>query len=199
MIVDSSSSTILCGYQKELAQSEGIDFFRRIMSGSRFALRAHREKDFFNIFYRYPEVYRRNFVLLSDIVLEDISHNELILHHKMVPYKLDKNGNMWLALCFCSAFPEKAEDSRSSLTNSATGERYEFMGGSFVLSDTNILDQEELLILEWMAKELSAEYICETMKISESSLKRKKQKIYTKLGVLSSNGAIRRAQIMGII
>ncbi|MDR2906959.1 MAG: helix-turn-helix domain-containing protein [Bacteroidales bacterium] len=199
LIVDSPTSRILCGYPKELAQKEGLDFFRRITDKSRLALRVHRDKEFFNIFFRYPESYRRNFVLTNDIVVEDINKEELIFHHKIVPYKLDKNGNMWLALCFCSAFPEKTEDNRSMIVNSATGERYEFMNGSFVLSDTDALTQEELMILEWMAKELSAEYICDQMKISESSLKRKKQKIYTKLGVLSSSGAIRKAHLMGII
>jgi DNA-binding NarL/FixJ family response regulator len=73
------------------------------------------------------------------------------------------------------------------------------MGGTFVLSDVKDLTSEEMTILRLMAKGKSGKEICDSIKASDSGLKRKKQTIYTKLDVNNSNGALHKARLLGII
>jgi DNA-binding CsgD family transcriptional regulator len=124
---------------------------------------------------------------------------ELILHHHTVPYKLCQNGNMWLGLCHVWASPEK-KSGGSLIIDRKTGEQYNFIDNKFVKSDTHILTQEEVMILNWMVQELSDERMSELLKDSSvHNFKHKKRALLKKLGATTSVGDIHKAHLMGII
>jgi DNA-binding NarL/FixJ family response regulator len=75
----------------------------------------------------------------------------------------------------------------------------DFINGMFVSSDYKALTEEEMLVLEWLVKDLSDKEICKAINIPKYSLNRIKKKIFNKLDANNSRSAVYRAGLMGLI
>jgi len=198
IITGTPSCATLTGYSREVIQKDGFSFYRRILEKSEMDWLIKLITARHELFFSYPEYRRKDLSLSFDLTTKNANQTELVLRHKLVPYQLCKNGNLWLELCFVTetAFEHTP---KAIAVDSQTGRQYDFINGAFKLSDIKILSQEELNILRWMTKDLSAKQICEHLGIADSSLKRKKRKIYETLGVSTSAGAVYKAHLIGII
>jgi DNA-binding CsgD family transcriptional regulator len=152
-----------------------------------------------NVFSRYPLQRRKDLMLFIDHTLQTTSGQKITLLHKTIPYQLDKNGNMWLALVCAMKMDVKQNLHRAIAIDIKTGDQYNFVKGKFQLSTSKVLDQEDTKVLKWIAEDMTTEQICLYLDISESTLKRKKRKIYEQLGVTTSGAAIYKAVQMGLI
>ena len=198
IIVDSSSALILCGHPKHLAEREGFNFYQRILHEDDWKWLVDMNVAGYEVFFNYSESQRLSLVSSYDLSVKTANNGSLILHHCSSPYRLCENGNLWLSLSCVS--PSTQENSgNATITNTATGETYNFIDGKFVLSAIPSLTREEVLILELQASELSVQQISERLQISESSLWRKREVLCRKLGVISSVGAVHKAHLLGIL
>jgi len=102
VIVDSSSSPVLCGYPKELLDEEGFDFFKRILPPTEMDWLKNVIQEFYPVFFATPVESRKSLVLSYELTFITVKHEELVLHHKIVPFQLCDNGNLWLSLCSVS-------------------------------------------------------------------------------------------------
>ncbi|MDR0438102.1 MAG: LuxR C-terminal-related transcriptional regulator [Bacteroidales bacterium] len=199
IFVNSPSSLILCGHPKELMEQKGFGFYYHILKKDEWGWIMQMNAAAYKTVFNFSEHQRINCVVSYDLTLQTINDNELVLHHKVVPYKLCNNGNVWLALCHVTRSSAKQVQGVAHITNMTTGARYDFIKNKFALSKIEVLSNEETQILEWMVKDISPEQICGLLAVSISNFKRRRQNIYKKLGVNTPAGAIHKAHLMGII
>jgi DNA-binding CsgD family transcriptional regulator len=198
LIVDSFLNSKITGYSKDAVEKEGLNFHDRIFSRQEQDWLHQMHKAAFKIFYDYPVSKRYDLEFYYDLISQTSKGTELILHHKLVPLKLDENGNMWLGLC--SVTPSTSVRSpKASIIDIQTCDKYNFVNGKFQLSSDKVLTQEDVMILGWLAKDLTTKAMCLKLGISENKFNRKKKKIYSLLDVQSAGGAIYKAQIMELI
>ena len=200
IIAGSAPNQTICGYSKKLIEKENLSFYKRILSEEEFYWLVRMNREAHDVFYSYPESERKDLEFTYTLVAHTTHHEELVLHHKLVPFELCKNGNLWLALCFVSAAPfHPSKHTKASITHINTGEKHNFINGKFVKCNTGALTSKDIEILEMLGHDVQCKQICTSMNFSESCLKRKKHDIYTKLGVNTSAGAVYKAKELGLI
>ena len=198
IIVDSDTSAILCGYSKSFVDKEGFSFYQHILAetDSKWIRKAYR--DSFRIFHKYPKEDRKCLTVLYYAEVRTANNERLILRHKATPYLLCDHGNLWLSLC-CVSILNQREPSNATITNTETGECYEFLDGEFVLSESLAITQEDIMFLKGLCNGLSNMEISVLLDITERSLARKRLKLLKKLGAKSTEQAIHKAHLMGLI
>lgn len=198
LIVGSSPDDLaLCGYPKELIEQEGIDFYKRILAIEEIKWLIQMNKEALKLYYKYPENERRTMTLYFSLAAKNIEGEKIFLHHKLFPYRLDKNGNIWLSLCFVSMSLFKDTNS-ASIVNVVGNEKYKYLNSVFQLSEFEDITKEEIKILSWMVNDFTSEEMCSLLKISDSSFKRKRQRMFKKFNVQTAAAAVHKAHLLGI-
>lgn len=195
------STQITSGYSTNfLTKGSREDFYQRILNPSEWNWYLRMGKELRKIFFSYSQRTRKSIEVSYDLIVSNQIGKELILRNKLVPYQLDKNGNLWLSLGYVSFLPIHLPTSaKAVIVNHQTGDFYEFNNKKFVLKKTKALTSEDIQILKWMSEDLSSEQICEYLKVSESSFKRKRLKLFNKMEVRTSAGATYKAHSLGLI
>jgi DNA-binding CsgD family transcriptional regulator len=152
----------------------------------------------FDFFFNHDEKKRMDLRLSYDLKVKTINGTEFTLHHKLTPFRLCKNGNLWLALCHVIEVASK-DTKNVNMIDAVDGKKYNFVNGYFVLSKDEVLTYREKQILAMLAKDMTAEQISKNLSISLPVLNRHKRKIFNKLGVEKSTSAIHKAHTEGLI
>jgi DNA-binding CsgD family transcriptional regulator len=174
-------------YEEILEHQELIWYYKMIES-------AH------TIFFQHPIDVRKHFEIAFDFIISDTTNREFTFRHKIMPYQLDRNGNMWLGLGFVTAYQGHLKTlAKAIMMNTKTGDQYFFIDDEFVLSNTKVLTNEDIQILKWFAEDQTREQICDILYISESTFKRKRKAIFEKLNVQTATGAVHKAGTMGLL
>ena len=154
-------------------------------------------KEALEILYSVSEDHRRHITISYDLILID---SKLTLLHNISPFQLDKSGNLWLGLAHVSVIPTRLPITpKASMINHSTGDEYVFVDDEFILTEKKTLSDEDIRILKWLAEDLTAEQICDELRISESSYKRKRKKIFDKLNVQTPAGAVFKAGTLRLL
>ena len=199
VIIGSPSTPSISGHSKDLIGMEGIDFYKRILAESELKWLAKMHKEAHNIFYSYPVQERQKLEFTYNLIAETTDKREVVLCHKLVPYKLCKNGNMWLGLCHITSSSFLPVFCKAAIVNIQTGENYDFIDGKFILSETKTLTPDEITILTCTAKDMPIKQICAQLNISESRLKRKRLVLFSKLNVKTIAAAVYKATALKIV
>lgn len=199
LIVGSPNAMILCGHSKNVLEKDGFCFFDRILKKEEYSWVNQMSIAAYEVFFRYPISQRTKFVTIYDMVVTTTNGEELILHHKTVPYELCRNGNLWLMLCHVTISASKSKKYIAFSTNTETGNSYTFTKDKFVLSDSPNITKEDMYILKYMVKGLPDKQICSLLDISLSTFKSKKRCFFEKLDVRTSASAVHRAHLLGLI
>jgi hypothetical protein len=195
----SSAKQLICGHSKDLVSIEGLDFYKRILVKEELEWLNKMNEEAHNILHDHPADERQNLVFTYDLIAKTADKREVILRHKLVPYRLCKNGNMWLGLCHITTSTVLSIFCKAMITNTVTGENYDFVDGKFVLSEAKTLTPDEIAILTCAAKDMPVKQICATLHIPESRLKRKRLILFNKLQVRTVAAAIYKATVLKII
>ena len=199
MFVGDSSHSTFSGYSRALVEKEGFDFYLRILKQEEFDWMVKMNNEASRVLYDHPESQRKNLKFSYDLIITNVSGREMVLRYKLIPFQFDKNGNLWLGLIFCTQQRSLSLGPKAIIDNFETGERYEFINDEFVLSKIKHLTADEIAILKWIANGMSGKNMCELLKISERSLRRKEQSAFAKLDVNTPSAAVYKAATLGII
>jgi len=205
IIVSSSYAPILCGYPKELVEEEGFDFFKRILKEEELEWIIQMNLAAFRFCFQLPIEKRKKHVVFYDSTVEMKDNKSFVLHHKVTPYKLCKNGNVWLGLCFAMLSTSERMENRASITDRETGKKYDFVNSNFIPSSANQVTLEEIQMLKWMVKGLQDKHMCSLLSseidneknLSLNTFNARKRRLFEKLGVNNSASAIHKAHLMG--
>lgn len=199
-IIDSPHSLILCGHPKELADQKGFAFFSKILKREELDWILQMNEAAYKVLFNQPIEQREKSVVSYDLTVTTAEGNVLVLHHKVTPYQLCKNGNMWLGLCHTILSSSKVANGKATIFNEETGKKYNFVDGEFVLLDTNPITPEDMKILRCMVKGLADKDICKELKgMSLSTFKPRKRRLLEKLGAKNSAHAVHKAHMEGLI
>jgi len=207
IIVSSSYAPILCGYSRSIAQKEGFDFFDRIMKQEKLEWIQQVNACVFRFFFQQPINERKNFEASYDLTVKMRGGKSHVLHHKVMPYKLCKNGNLWLGLCFATVSASPQMKKKVVIFNKQTNKRYDLVNGNFILSNECTVTSEEVQILKWMVQGLPDKHICSLLNdeididkcISLNTFNARKRRLFKKLEVVNSAAAVHKAHLMGMI
>jgi len=199
LILEDLPTPISIGYSRELVQKEGLNFYRLILDEKELGWLRQMNKSAHDILQSYPENQRKKIEFYYNLNTLTNHKREVVLYHKLVPYQLCLNGNMWLGLCVTSLSPFQSIYGKAVIVNTVTNKKYDFDGKTFVPSKSTILTEEDLNILEWMINDFPAKEMCNLLGISRTHFFRRVQQLYKKLDAKSPASAIYKAQAMGFI
>jgi len=94
-------------------------------------------------------------IVSYDLTFAMADGKEVVLHHKVTPFRLCKNGNMWLGLCYVTVSSGKDNNKQAIFYNSESGERYKLVDGEFAFLDSGAITREDVQILTLLAKGFS--------------------------------------------
>ncbi|MCL2413113.1 MAG: hypothetical protein FWC98_03135 [Bacteroidales bacterium] len=198
IIVSSPSALILCGFPKELIQEKGLTFYEQIVpEKDKEWLMMMLEKSY-EFMFLFPEHRRKDLVFAYDIMGVTAKNEQKVLHHHVVPWKLCKNGNLWLALVHVWHSPSKESGSPTAF-DKKTEDQYHFINNEFVKVEKPSLDKEDLMILKWMVTATPDKEMSELLLMSLSSFKRKKRQLFAKIGGNTSANVVHKAHLFGFM
>jgi len=198
IIVDSDSSLVLCGHSKAVADQQGFGFFEHVLSDAEWKHLQRANEKAYEMFFYFPENRRRYLSFSYNMKMLTAKGNDLVLNHNFTPYKMCKNGNLWLSLCNVSISDQK-DLGFFHIIDNKTGDQYNFIDNKFVKTEMPFFSQEEKQILKWLTKDLSNNQMSELLSMSLANFKRKKLLLFEKLQASTSAGAVSKGYLAGII
>ena len=198
IIVASPSSLILCGFPKELIEKKGLAFYEQIVCEKEWGWLTTVMEKGYEFMFNHPEHRRTDLILAYDMTGITAKNERKILHNHIMPWKLCKNGNLWLALAHVWVSASK-ESGSPAVYDKKTEEQYYFINNEFVKVEKPSLDKEDLMILKYMVTAMSDKEMSELLSMPLSSFKRKKRQLFTKIGGNTSANVIHRAHLFGFI
>ena len=207
IIVSSPYAPILCGYPRNIAEKEGFGFFSRILKQEELGWIQQMNASTFNFCFQQPIDERESFEVSYDLTVETRDGKSRVLHHKVMPYQLCKNGNVWLGLCYAMASASERMTNKAVIIHKKTGKKYDFIDGGFTSSNDGLVTPEEIQVLKWMAQGLPDKHICSLLNdevdtdrcISLNTFNARKRRLFKKLEVGNSAAAVHKAHLMGLI
>jgi DNA-binding CsgD family transcriptional regulator len=200
IVADTDSAWILGGYPKEIAENEGFCFFKRILSKEEWIWLERVNQESYKLLFNHTKDERRDLMLNIDLTITSVHGEKQVLHHKITPFKLCSNGNMWISLCKVSRSHHQAASKTAYIINTKTGSKYNFIENTFVSATNNTnLTPREVKVLTWIIQEKTEEYMSAELDVSISRIKQVKKHIYHKLGVTMAPSAIHVANAKGIL
>ena len=192
LILGNSTNVEFSGYSKIIIEKEKFEFYDRILKAGETENLIKLHEKAVEIFYQYPESQRYDLEITCYLTAKTANDDEMVLQHIIVPYKLCNNGNMWLSLFTVTPVPILPLH-KARIVHIKTGEVYNYINDTFVLSEFGTLTSEDIKMLELFAKDMSVKELCDLLKISESGYKLKRQRIFQKLNVKSWAAAVCKA------
>jgi len=98
----SDNPIFLCGKPPEVVQKMGYYFYLKNVPEDDLQMLMEINFAGFAFYNNIPVNMRRNYIISYNFRLIQSNNEQLMIDHKLTPLKLDKDGNMWLALCLVS-------------------------------------------------------------------------------------------------
>ena len=200
IIVSNAFNPTISGYSKEMIKKEGFRIYNRILQSNEQKWLMKMSEDAYRIFYSYDDIEKRLAFLFSyDVVAKAKDGREVTLYHRLIPYQLCSNGNMWLAICVISSNTLSLKATKACIDNRITSKRYNYIDGKFRLEKQKHLTQDELTILKYLANGAMLKQIGDKLNVHQRYVDRKQKNALKKLGATTPAMAIYRATNMGLI
>ena len=197
----SPNPLFLSGYSQREVVNIGYDFYGRCVPQDDLKLLFELNEAGFQFFYELP-VDRREFATISyDFRLNHKSNgSSVMVNHKLAPLLLTDDGNIWMAICLVTLSSNKAPGDVHIMMQDERV-RYNFNRGRrcFRKTQQKELTKREYDILKCIAMGDKIEEIENKLKISGSTVKNHKTKIFKKLNAKNSAEAVFFASKRNII
>ncbi|MDD7318710.1 MAG: helix-turn-helix transcriptional regulator [Prevotella sp.] len=197
----SDNPLFLCGESAEKVQQEGYNFYYRHVP----------EEDLVFL----EQVNRAGFDFINGVAISErsqynISYNfrisnqgtrdEILINHQLTPLKLDKVGNIWLALCLVS-LASTQETGVAYITSVNSNKMWQFSmnGRCWKQIDGIVLNEHEKAVISLANRGLPVGEIAKEICRSEDSVKGYRKKLFQKLGVGNISEAIAVATLRRLI
>ena len=95
----SSNPLFLCGYDRAEVQKMGYEFYLKIVSEEDLGMLNKINKVGFDYFYEQQPEFRDDMIISYDFRIQHLNKQKYMINHKLTPFVLTNDGNMWLSLC----------------------------------------------------------------------------------------------------
>lgn len=186
----SPNPLFLCGLSPEEVKEMGYAFYVSHIPENELVLLSKVISAAFQFFQRQPEADRHLFSISHDFHI--INNGELLLiNHRLSPLAMDKNGHIWLGICYVSI---SSNDSFGNIQMRKSGQSnywcYEPEIDRWIEKEGIKLTAGEKEVLMLSARGLTVEEIAIRVHRSKDSIKSRRRAIFEKLGVSSISEAI---------
>ena len=187
----SDNPLFLCGSSPQEVREKGFAFYNEHIPPDEVDMLHANNREGFRFFRELPvEVRLKSFISYDFHILN--TFGKTLINHKLMPIRLAKNGNIWLALCLVSIAAQKdvgnIEVYLGDQDNSCW--TYSVKSGIWKQKEVNRLQERELEILLHAAKGYNTAQMADKMCISKNTVKYHRKKIFKKLAVDSMSEAI---------
>lgn len=186
----SPNPLFLCGLSPEKVMELGYGFYITHVPENELQMLLKINAVGFQFFNRQPKEERHLFSISYDFHI--INNGESVLiNHKLTPLAMDKNGHMWLGLCYVSI---SNNDCAGNIQVRKSGQSsywcYEPEIDRWIEKEGIKLTDREKEVLMLSARGLTVEEIAVRVHRSKDSIKSRRRAIFEKLGVSSISEAI---------
>lgn len=198
----SPNPLFLSGYTQEEVLKLGYDFYGLCVPPDDLALLFDLNIAGFNFFYLLPKERRENAIISYDFRLKHKTNQSIIMiNHKLGPLLLTDDGNIWMAICLVSlSSRKKSGDVHIIMHDNNSRFNFNIENKTFEAAKKNErLTKREKEILKCIAIGDRIEVISKKLKITESTIKNHKTKIFEKLHANSAAEAVFYASKQNII
>lgn len=161
---------------------------KKIFSDKQLQENSEIDSAFYSLLRTMNREQRTQCILHSDVRIQ-LKGNVTILHRALKPYVLDRNGDVWLALCAFS-FSSRSETGNAIIKMEHSSCHYQYTNGKWEVITNPKLTKIESKILSLSTTGLNVKQIGTLMHLSESTIKSHKQTIFKKLNVANILAAI---------
>lgn len=198
----SQNPLFLSGYRQEEVLKLGFDFYPLCVPPDDLKLLFELNEAGFKYFYDLPVERRENAVIAYDFRLKHKTNESLIMiNHKLAPLLLTEDGNIWMAICLVSISSRKEPgDVHIVMQDDQSRFNFNIENKTFEVAQKNErLTKREKEILKFIAIGDRIEVISKKLKITESTIKNHKTKIFEKLHANSAAEAVFYASKQNLI
>jgi len=198
----SPNPLFLSGYTREEVLKLGYDFYGLCVPDDDLVLLFNLNIAGFNFFYSLQKERRENAIISYDFRLKHKTNQSLIMiNHKLGPLLLTDDGNIWMAICVVTLSSRKEPgDVHIVMQDDQSRFNFNIENKTFEVAQKNEgLTKREKEILKFIAIGDRIEVISKKLKITESTIKNHKTKIFEKLHANSAAEAVFYASKQNLI
>ncbi len=196
----SDNPLLLCGESAESVLKQGYSFYMKHVPMEDLELLLEVNEAGFKFYNTIPVRERLNYMISYDFHLIQQDKDLMLINHKLAPLILDKDSNIWLALCIISL---ASNHTSGNITIRKKGEsklhHYDISKKSWYPRSITKLTNRQKEILVLSAQGLTMSRIAEFLYIDITTVKYHKRNIFKKLKVTSISEAITRASNYNLI
>ena len=188
----SPNPLFLCGYSQEEVLNLGFEFYPLCVPPADLELLFVLNEAGFDFFYKLPVNRREKATISYDFRLKNKHNDSLVMiNHKLSPLILTDEGNVWMSICVVNlSIRNESGDVHIVMQDDNT--RFNLNPEKKIFEPVKFkkLTSREREILRYIAIGNNTSSIAEILKISESTVKNHKTKIFQKLNASSSAEAV---------
>jgi DNA-binding CsgD family transcriptional regulator len=196
----SDNPIFLCGMSPAAVLEAGYSYYLRTVPQADLELLLKINKAGFEFYNKIPVEDRLNYSISYDFHLTQSNGHLLLINHKLTPLILNKNGNMWIALCVVSLSSNKTAGN-IILKRKGENKIFEYDVAAEKWKERSIikLNRHEKQILALSSRGLTMKAIARELFLSVDTIKFHKRNIFRKLNVKNISEAISAAANLNII
>ena len=196
----SDNPIFLCGNTSSQVLEQGYAFYFRNVPQEDLELLLKINTVGFSFYRQIPASERLQYSISYDFHLKQPNDHHLLINHKLTPLLLDKDANIWIALCVVSlSSNEKAGNIFIRRKGDDKIFEYDLRADQWKESKVIRLNKQEKEILVLSGQGLTMKMIAKKLFLSVDTIKFHKKNIFKKMEVKSISEAIAAAANMNII
>lgn len=196
----SDNSLFLCGQSAKQVEAAGYLFYLNNVPESDLELLLEINEAGFAFYKEIPVKDRLDYMISYDFHLIQMNKGLLLINHKLTPLLLDKDANIWLALCVVSP---SSTDKAGNINIRKRGENkfyhYDLESKTWQEQTAVSLSEREKEILILSGQGLTMDDIAKNLFLSIDTIKFHKKYLFKKLKVKNISEAILSATNYNII
>lgn len=195
----SKNPLFLCGEKPEDVLKLGYQFYQKYVPLADLEMLLRINEAGFGFYYDLSFFERHRYSISYDFHLINPSGKWNLVNHKLTPLILDKNHNIWLALCVVTH--STATNSGNVVITKDRGNKiyvYDFKNDKWKEQDKIKLSFREKEILALTIQGFNMNQIAQKLEITEATIKFHKKNIFRKLQVKNIAEALSSASIRNL-
>jgi DNA-binding CsgD family transcriptional regulator len=187
----SENPLFLSGYDRSEVQQMGYSFYSKVVPPDDLEMLLEINQAGFGFYYDLPPERRPNGFISYDFRMTNTNGGVVMVNHKLTPFILNEEGNLWISLCLVTlSSVKKPGNMFIYMQDESVKYNYSFKLKKFVVFKNKPLTQIESKVIQLLSLGMSSKDIANQICISINTVKFHKKRIFAKLEVQNSNEAV---------
>jgi len=196
----SSNPLFLCGYDIEEVKKLGYDFYAKVVSPEDLSMLLEINEKGFEYFYSQEPNNRGSLLISYDFNIHHKNGRKFMVNHKLTPFALTSDGDMWLSLCLVTlSIQEKSGNAYIQQLNSLNRLEYSFNLKRWKEMPAIRFTEREKEVLQLLAQGYTVQEIADKLFVEMTTIKYHKGNILNKLKVNNIMEAVYFASVNHLI